>query len=145
MSSIRIGSEHFGSRCRSKKVSSCYIMASWANTDGTININSHVLRPGAIRHFLYHTVVVGNPPQTIDLTFAVVQWFNSTSRENRYFLPPTIEFSETMSGTMSGPATCLPVQRIAYSLAVGVNHMPGQPNIGNTAKVGIPLVRKNYV
>ena len=147
-SSIRIGWEHFGSRYRHKKVSSCYILASWANPDGTININSYVLRPGEIRYFLHHKIVLGNPPQTLELILAVVQWFNSTSRNNRYFLPPTIEFADTINGTIpSGPASFLPVQRIASSLAVGHNIFFNQPNtrVSTTAKVGVPLIRKNYI
>lgn len=52
-SSIRIDSKHFVSNFRHKKVNYCYILASWVNTDGAININSFVLRPGAILGTFY--------------------------------------------------------------------------------------------
>ena len=140
---VHIGLERFGHRSDQKK---CYILAAWANTTGHINTESYILRPGLIKHFLHHSctmpVKAGSSSEvTLETTFAVVQWFGFTPRSDQSFLSPLVEFSNDL--IPSGPATFLPVKRIAALLAVGINHTanPREPQL--LSKIGIPLPRKN--
>ena len=138
---VDFGPERFRSKSH-KKNSNSFILASWANSDGTINSGSYILYPGRIRHFLYHTFATVNPPESFGITLAVVEWYNSTSRSNKFYLPPLVEFSTDRS-IPGGPATFLPIQRIAHLLAVNVNHSISPSN--TSEKVGIPLSKRTII
>ena len=90
------------------------------NSHGTINIDLFCPCIGLIQHFLhYFCTVVGKADSsvTLEMTFAVVQWFACTSRNSRSFYSPLVEFSSA-NMIFTGPATFLPVKRIANILAV---------------------------
>ena len=137
---VHIGLECFGHKSYQKK---CYILAAWANTTGNISTESYIVRPGLIKHCLHHSCTVPvketSTEVTLEITFAVVQWFGFTPRSDQSFLPPLFEFSNDL--IPSGPATFVPVKCITALLAVGNNHTGNRPQL--MSKIGIPLPRKN--
>ena len=135
---VYMGSERFGHKSCQKK---CNILASWANTNGTINNEAYLLRAGEIQHFLHHSWTVTDVNTTlvpIEMTFAIVKWFKCVSDSMESFLPPLIEVGVN-DIIVSGPATFLPVKRIGNLLVMGDNHL----GTLQTSKIGIPLLRKN--
>ena len=110
---VHIGLERFGHKSYQKK---CYILAAWANTTGIISTESYTLRPGLIKHFLHHSCTVpvkeSSTEVTLEITFAVVQWFGFTPRSDQSFLPPLVEFSNDL--IPSGPATFVPVKHLLH-------------------------------
>ena len=141
---IYIGSQRYGSKCFGKNCNSRYIQASWTKDDGTINTESYILYPGEVQHYLNHSFMVkcNNQEKYISITLAVVKWYKATSRNNKSFLPPLIEFSLGNYIT-GGPANFLPVQRIANLVSVGGNYTLEPLN--SLEKIAIPLSKKNFV
>ena len=142
---ISIGSLWYGSKFLGKRCGSPYINTSLAEEDGTINTSTYILYSGKVQYYFQHSFTTSSH-ETVSVTFAVVQWYNATSTNNKSYLRPLIEFSSSnlMPG---GPTLFTPIQRIASLIAVGMNHSlkPSNP----LENVGIPLLMpytlSNYI
>lgn len=141
---VNVGAERFGHRSRSRK-QKCSILASWAGEDGAVNTTSHYLRAGEIGYFIHHSCTVraksDGSQMLLSLTFAVVNWFKHIATDPTYrlsFLPPIVELQPPCF-IPRGPATFMPVKRIASVLALA----PSPFRCG--FKIGVPLLSKNVV
>ena len=115
---IVIGGERFASMSNRRSLSSSYILSYWASDNGVIEANPESEidpRPGRVQNFLSHTVKINNNPVTHVL--ASVRWYMSHPDDNAP-KPLSTWKNRTVSG---GPASFIPVQRIAGKCTVKVN------------------------
>ena len=138
--SIKIASQVFGSF--SQYPDRSFILASWANEDGTINVTSYNLRAGQIQHFLKHSFRLKDMSTKVEKIFAVVSWFKEVSTiETEFpFKRPLINIRK-INTIPPGPATFMPVERIFCNIATAKNFI--RP--ASHSEVGIPLGQKHCI
>lgn len=109
---IFLGTEKFGSKKDNKSLRSSRVMACWSDEDGKIN-PSAIARPGQVKYYFIHSLTVRG--STKQFAFASVLWHSRDEDYAKYGNPSMIwrqnEFDDP------GPASFMPVQRIACSFA----------------------------
>ena len=123
--SLECAGERFGSQF--SQLNRCsFVLAKWAaQFDGEVDLHSTDLRPGVIRHFLKHSILVDSKTYTFFL--ARVDWFQH--HPDRYLCGPVEPFPEVWCTDMFeslGATSFLPVQRIMGKFVSGFDKVKGE-------------------
>ncbi len=117
LKNIRICGQPFGSLQCPRTRSSSYIMASWADSDGTIKTDA-IQRPGKVIYYVTHKVKIDGTFRMH--LFCIVTWYTEHPSIYKYGKPLQIWKEDTIT-VPEGPATFLPVHKIVclYAMALG--------------------------
>ena len=117
---VFLGTEKFGSKRDNKSLRSSRVMASWADDDGSIK-PSISKRPGQVNFYILHSLTVDGV--TRQFVLACVYW-HKRDDETDFYGKPT-EVWRLKEFDTPGPATFMPVQRIANTFAAVTNRRNG--------------------
>ena len=117
---ISFYNQHFGSFRSPSTRNSAYIMASWANEDGSIRTDSGTtLRPGKVLYYFLHQCNVdGSLKQHL---FAAVYWYSEHTCHSLYGKPLQIWKDDHIP---EGPAMFLPIHKLECRCIVAYSTVP---------------------
>lgn len=108
-STVVVYNERFGSKFKSRLSLYGYIMASWADSNGNIRVETINGRPGIVKFFLYHTVTINGTP--VPHVLAVVTWYKEKNTNGGISFRNPLSTWSAKEFVPPGPATFIPVQR----------------------------------
>ena len=126
---VKVFRETFGSE-ESRLDRSSYIMASWCDNDGDIQVE-HDLRPGRVLYYMHLFVKLSNDTE-ISVVLAKVQWYQPHPSKD-LFHNDNIHVWVKDLYEVSGPGSFMPVHRIKTKFVSGFVKKNGE-----TVRVVIP-------